>query len=281
MTESNKEYIMTLKPIGKRRNAGVVIVLIIVTLGIYLLVWYYKINSEIKEHDPSQDFSPALAMLALFVPIANLVSYYNTANRIKMMQKADGSNDLISPGAALLWALLFFIGYPIYIQSALNNHWHEHREDVIEFNNKALPKPRPMAVQEKKPADGIDVRGAGSAGSDPSPRIAESARTYDLHALSGPLAGTFVDLDVDPIVMGRDPSVSNLIIPLGSISRKHCTLRLVNGNVLLEDNGSVNGTFLSDGQRLGSGIPHRLQAGDRFFLADRAILFEIRYSKAH
>jgi len=108
---------MTPAPIGKRRNAGVVIVLILITFGIYLLIWYYKINSEIKEHDPSQEFSPALAMLALFVPIVNLVSYYNTANRIKIMQKADSSNDLISPGAALLWALLFFIGYPISLLS--------------------------------------------------------------------------------------------------------------------------------------------------------------------
>jgi pSer/pThr/pTyr-binding forkhead associated (FHA) protein len=99
--------------------------------------------------------------------------------------------------------------------------------------------------------------------------------------VSGPLKGTCVDLSADPIVIGRDPKVSNLIIPLSNISRKHCTLKFVNGNVLMEDNGSVNGTFLSDGQRLTSGITYKLKAGDRFFLADREVLFEIRLIEPH
>jgi hypothetical protein len=265
---------MTPTPIGKRRNAGVVLVLILITFGIYLLIWYYKINSEIKEHDPSQEFSPALATLALFVPIVNLVSYYNTANRIKMMQKADTSNDLISPGAALLWALLFFIGYPIYIQSALNNHWHEHRDNAIIFNNKPLVGPLAQ-IQATKQVDAIVSKSADCAVPD------AVSMAYDLHALAGPLTGTCVELSADPIVIGRDPKVSNLIIPLSKISRKHCTLKFVNGNVLMEDNGSVNGTFLFDGRRLTSGIPYKLKAGDRFFLADQEVLFEIRCDKPH
>jgi len=117
---------MNMNPIGKKRNAGVVILLGFVTFGIYNIVWYYKINNEVKLRDKSQKVSPGLAVCALFIPIVNLVSFYNTANRIKLMQKADGSNDLISPGAALLWIILFGIGYPIYIQGSLNNHWHEY-----------------------------------------------------------------------------------------------------------------------------------------------------------
>ena len=46
------------------------------------------------------------------------------------MQKVHGSQDLISPGVALLWLILFYIGYPIYVQGALNNHWHEHALDA-------------------------------------------------------------------------------------------------------------------------------------------------------
>ncbi len=111
---------------GKKRNPGLVILYAFLTLGIYNLVWYYKINNEVQKHDSSQDLSPGMAVCAMFVPIFNLVSLYNTANRIKLMQKADGSTDLIGPGVALLWAMFFGIGYPIYVQSALNNHWHEH-----------------------------------------------------------------------------------------------------------------------------------------------------------
>ena len=117
---------MTTKSVGKTRNPGAVLFFGFITFGIYFVVWYYKINNEIKRHDTNQNISPGLAALAMFIPIINLVSYYNTANRIKLMQKADNSSDLVSPGVALVWALLFGIGYPIYIQSTLNNHWHEH-----------------------------------------------------------------------------------------------------------------------------------------------------------
>ena len=112
--------------VGKMRSSGLVILYGFLTFGIYNLVWYYKINDEVRRHDCSQSLSPGLAVCAMFIPLFNLVSLYNTANRIKLMQKADGSTDLIGPGGALLWAMFFGIGYPIYVQSALNNHWHEH-----------------------------------------------------------------------------------------------------------------------------------------------------------
>lgn len=133
------------RSIGETRNAGAVIVLTLITLGIYYFVWYYKINSEVKLHDPTQNVSPGLAVCALFIPFVNIVSFYNTANRIKLMQKADGSNDFISPGAALLWVLFFGIGYPIYVQGALNNHWHEH---AIKTRNSAASA-RAMDIPEQ------------------------------------------------------------------------------------------------------------------------------------
>ena len=117
---------MEFQKVGKTRNAGVVIFLGIITLGIYIIVWYYKINKEIKEHDPGQKFSPGWATIGYLIPIMNFVSVYNTANRIKRMQKADDSQDLISPGIALVWAILFFIGYIIVVQGTLNNHWYGH-----------------------------------------------------------------------------------------------------------------------------------------------------------
>lgn len=121
---------MNPQSIGKQRNPAVVLLLIFLTFGIYFPIWYYKINREVKFHDTTQGFSPGLTLCACFIPIFNLVSFYNTANRVKIMQKVHGSTDLISPAAALLWLLFFSIGYPIYVQSAMNNHWHEHRTQV-------------------------------------------------------------------------------------------------------------------------------------------------------
>lgn len=116
--------------VGTQRNAGLVILYSIISLGIYHLVWYYMINKEIALHDPEQRFSPGLATWALFLPIASWVTLYNTANRIKIMQIQDNSRDLISPGAALAWAILFGLGYYVVIQGALNNHWHAHLRSV-------------------------------------------------------------------------------------------------------------------------------------------------------
>ena len=64
---------MSTNPVGKTRNAAVVILLGIITFGIYFIVWYYKINNEVKHHDTNQHFSPGLATGALFIPLVNLV----------------------------------------------------------------------------------------------------------------------------------------------------------------------------------------------------------------
>ena len=142
--------------VGKKRNPGLVLLYGFLSLGIYNLYWYYMINHEVKSHDEDQSHSPGLATCAMFVPFFNLVSLYNTANRIKLMQKADGSTDLISPGAALLWAIFFGIGYPIYVQSAMNNHWHEHAIDCCKENN--LPEKALPAGSADDSDDSLDVQ---------------------------------------------------------------------------------------------------------------------------
>jgi hypothetical protein len=113
--------------LGKDRSPAAVLGLSIITLGIYYLVWYYKINAEIKRHDPDIKVSPGLAVLAEFIPIANLIGGFSTAARIRQMQLDDGATQTISPSVALLWMILFGIGYPLYIASQLREHWHGHR----------------------------------------------------------------------------------------------------------------------------------------------------------
>lgn len=114
-------------PLGKDRSPAAVLGLSIITLGIYYLVWYYKINAEIHRHDPEIKVSPGLAVFAMFIPIANWVSAYSTAARIRQMQLDDGATQTISPNVALLWLILFGIGYPLYVASQLREHWHGHR----------------------------------------------------------------------------------------------------------------------------------------------------------
>lgn len=116
--------------LGKDRSGASVLGLAIVTLGVYYLVWYGKINGEIRRHDPDIRVSPGWSVAALFCPVANLVSMYSTAARIRQMQLDDGRTDTISPVVALLLAMFLGIGYPLYIASQLQEHWHGHRREL-------------------------------------------------------------------------------------------------------------------------------------------------------
>jgi len=113
--------------LGKDRSPASVLGLSIITLGIYYLVWYYKVNDEIRKHDPSINVKPGWAVVALFVPICNLVSGYSTAARIRQMQLDEGATQTISPIVALLLQIFLGIGYPLYIASQMREHWHAHR----------------------------------------------------------------------------------------------------------------------------------------------------------
>ena len=117
-------------PLGKDRSPAAVLGLSIITLGIYYLVWYYKINAEIRRHDPDIRVSPGLAVFAMFIPIANWISGYSTAARIRQMQLDDGATQTISPVVALLLFIFLGIGYPLYIGSQLREHWHGHRRSA-------------------------------------------------------------------------------------------------------------------------------------------------------
>lgn len=107
-----------------------------------------------------------------------------------------------------------------------------------------------------------------------------TATKWLISGLSGPLTGKNVELTTAPLIIGRDPEQSNLIIPPPNqiISKQHCSIKFDNesGKILIEDLGSKNGTFLSGGQRLAAGRSYVLENGDRFYLVDPDILFELQ-----
>lgn len=114
------------QPLGKKRNPFAVILLSLITLGIYSLYWYGAINAEIRRHDPRIHVRPGLAVLAQLVPFVNLVSGHNTAERVKRLEMADGMPSQISPVLSVLFLIFLGIGYPIQVQSHLNAHWDHH-----------------------------------------------------------------------------------------------------------------------------------------------------------
>ena len=108
----------------KGRNPWLVwLVWPLITLGIYHLVWYFKIHKEMAEFDRRRAVPVAGPMLVLlflsWTFIAPLISYYNCGNRIANTQRSAGLQPTCSPVAGLL--LMFVLGSgTVYYQFELN-----------------------------------------------------------------------------------------------------------------------------------------------------------------
>ena len=112
---------------GKHRNPFLVwLVWPLLTLGIYHLVWWYKINNEAKKLDARIIVSPGVAVLALIpgflLIVPPYVSIWRTGERIRQMQEAAGSSERCIPLLGLL--LSFVLGlHTLYYQVQLNDLW--------------------------------------------------------------------------------------------------------------------------------------------------------------
>lgn len=106
----------------ERRGVAKVIILSIVTLGIYWLYWYYVINKEIMQvARGAVQCSPGIALLSQFVPIAGIVSWYNTAKRLQTAKRAANDPDSSDPAVWLIIAILAPFGiYTALMQGSLN-----------------------------------------------------------------------------------------------------------------------------------------------------------------
>jgi len=108
----------------KQRNAVLVwLVWPILTLGIYHLVWYYKIHNEMLHFDPRQPIKPAGSLLTIMfgwiIIVPPFVSYFNAGNRIATAQRAAGLAPTCNPWIGFI--LLFIFGLtPLYYQFELN-----------------------------------------------------------------------------------------------------------------------------------------------------------------
>jgi pSer/pThr/pTyr-binding forkhead associated (FHA) protein len=75
--------------------------------------------------------------------------------------------------------------------------------------------------------------------------------------------GVFPDVDLD----SDDPEAK--------VSRRHARISLRDGNYLIEDLGSTNGTFVNRGHRLAPGDRHPLKDGDEIIVGKTFLRFRI------
>jgi drug/metabolite transporter (DMT)-like permease len=109
----------------KRRNPWGVFGLTIITLGVYYVVWWYKVNNELRNYGIQND--PTMATLAItlgsLIIVPPYVSTYKTADRILKAQEQANAAERINPLIALLIGLLAGPFVTPYMQSQLNKVW--------------------------------------------------------------------------------------------------------------------------------------------------------------
>ncbi|MDG4828818.1 FHA domain-containing protein [Solwaraspora sp. WMMD1047] len=90
-----------------------------------------------------------------------------------------------------------------------------------------------------------------------------------LTVVSGPVHGVSFRLGPELRVIGRDAS-ADFVIDDRKISRKHATVEIVDGRVMLADAGSTNGTWLN-GERITDA--RALRDGDRIRIGNVGLRF--------
>lgn len=119
----------------KVRNPWAVALLPIITLGIYHLVWWYKINKELKAYGEAKGYdlgqNPVNSLLALFpggiILVPMLVTYWRGTKRVQGASKIAG-REPVSGWIALILYLFVAPAMWAYLQVSLNNVWEQDAE---------------------------------------------------------------------------------------------------------------------------------------------------------
>jgi hypothetical protein len=101
--------------------------------------------------------------------------------------------------------------------------------------------------------------------------VASADQAWSLVMVKGREAGRRIGLSERVVVAGRDPRL-DIVLPDDGVSRLHCLVSVVNGEVVVEDLGSTNGTFVN-GQRIDRRRPlpvgSMLRVGQHLFRCER------------
>ncbi len=123
----------------KREPLGV-LGLSFITLGIYFLYWYYKVNDELKRFERDDSISPTRSLMALIfgwiIIVPPFIAMYNTAKHVRAIEERLSLVSQLEPALVIVIMFLLSIGNGLYIQEHLNRIW-----DRAEGVGSAPPRP--------------------------------------------------------------------------------------------------------------------------------------------
>jgi hypothetical protein len=109
-------------PLGQRRGILFVILISLVTLGIYFLYWTYKTFEEMRRHT-GEGLGGVLGLVIGIV--IGIVNAFVIPSEVGHMYRGDGREAPMS-GWTGLWTLIPLAGWIIWVvkvQGALNRYW--------------------------------------------------------------------------------------------------------------------------------------------------------------
>lgn len=110
-----------------RRNPIGVLVLSLITIGIYFFYWYYKISDELRRVEHDDSISPVRSLMAMLfgwiIIVPPFIAIWNTANHIQAAEQRAGVMQQIEPVLVLVFQIVFSLVNPPYMQDHLNRVW--------------------------------------------------------------------------------------------------------------------------------------------------------------
>ncbi len=119
---------------AKVRNPVAVAILSFVTLGIYLLFWWYFVNRELADYGRAKGTSelgdsPGKSVLALFpgglVIVPAIWTMVTTFKRVQASQRLSGQDSTLNGWLGLVLYVVIAPALWAYMQSGLNGVWKQ------------------------------------------------------------------------------------------------------------------------------------------------------------
>lgn len=124
----------------KRRHPWGVWALSLITFGIYGLVYWYKVNAELRDHSAAAGAplgnDPLASVLAFFpgslVVVPPFVSIVGTARRVRhCLEQAEGRPSTVPSSPLAVIAGIFWSLHLPYLQEHVNRIWVAESPDVL------------------------------------------------------------------------------------------------------------------------------------------------------